>query len=63
MGVTKVDRVVWRILLVFAVLVAMIAQLCLLLWGGDGALCQWERWLGFGLCILVLVILLGVKVD
>ena len=58
---TKADRAVLRILLLFAILVAMIAQLCLLLWGGDGALCQWERVLCLVMCLLVMLVLLGAR--
>jgi hypothetical protein len=59
---TKADWAATRILLIFAVLVAILAQLCILLWGGNGALSQGDRVLGLALCFVVLLILLGVEV-
>jgi len=58
---TRADRRVMRLLLIFAILVAILAQACMLLWGGDGALSQGERALGLGLCFVMLLILLGVE--
>jgi len=59
---SKADKRVMRLLLIFAILVAILAQACMLLWGGEGALSQGERALGLGLCFVVPLILLGVEV-
>jgi len=58
---TGADRRVMRFLLILAILVAILAQACILLWGGEGALSQGERVLGLLMCFVVLLILLGVE--
>ena len=58
---TKNDRRVIRLILIGAILVGMVAQMCMLLWGGMGAFSQWERAAGLVLCLFVLLMLLWVR--
>jgi len=52
------DKRVVKATLILASLILLVAWLCMLLWGGDGAFTQWGRVGWVVVCALTLVVLL-----